>query len=61
MGILPDKPKKKNLSKKDLSRLDNNDVPVLPLKKALKEFRQGNYAEADRLWNLIKDENRKNK
>lgn len=57
MGIIPEKPKKKNLSQKDLSRLKNNgevDVPILPLEKAIRELRKGNTKEADEAWNFFK-------
>jgi hypothetical protein len=54
------KPRRK-LTNREKSRLDVNDVPVLPLKKAAREMSKGNFEEADRLWNLIKDDERNKK
>ncbi len=46
--------KKKRLSAKDLSKLDNDDVPILPLIRAKKAFEAGDYKEADENWNFVK-------
>ncbi len=52
---------RKKLTDKEKSKLDNEDVPLLPLRRAAREMSNGNFEEADRLWNLVKDYNRKKK
>lgn len=56
--------KRRKLTDAEKSRLKNKDqydVPLLPLRRAAREMSKGNFNEADRLWNLVKDEDRKNK
>lgn len=47
---------RKKLTDEQKKKLDNNDVPVVTLKKAMKAFEKGEIQEADRLFNLIKAE-----
>lgn len=56
--------KRRKLTDAEKSKLKNKDeydVPVLPLRRAAREMSNGNFEEADRLWNLVKDYNRKKK
>lgn len=52
---------RRKLTDKEKSRLDNKDIPLLTLRRAEKEFKAGNAPEADRLWNLVKEEAKKRK
>jgi accessory colonization factor AcfC len=54
------KPRRK-LTDKEKSRLDNNDIPNLTLRHAARAFKKGDPKEADRLWNMVKDSNKKEK
>lgn len=46
-------------SKREKEKLDNTKVPNVTLRGALKKFREGDPKEADRRWNLIKDQEKK--
>ncbi len=46
---------KKNLSKKDLSSLDNNDVPIVTAKAIEKALQNDNLDEANRLFRHLRD------
>lgn len=52
--------KKRRLSKAEKEKLDNSKVPNVTLKGAARAMSNGDFEEADRRWNLIKDhENKK--
>lgn len=46
---------RKKVSDKDKERLNNDDVPSVTLRGALKAFKAGDVKEADRRWSLVKD------
>lgn len=46
--------KKRRPSRSEKEKLDNKDVPLLPLKRAEREFKAGNAEAADEAWNFVK-------
>lgn len=54
-------PKKKHPTEQEKKKLNNDDVPLLPLERAHREFRKGNVEAADEAWNFVKHGARKPK
>ena len=52
---------RKHPTPEEKKKLDNKKVPNLTLHKAAKETLAGNPKEGDRLWNLIKEHEKKKK
>lgn len=46
--------KKRRPSPSEKEKLDNKEVPLLPLERAHREFRKGNAEAADEAWNFVK-------
>ena len=50
---------RKKLTDKQKELLNNDDVPLVTLRKAMKAFEEGDVHEADRLYNLVKAQARR--
>jgi hypothetical protein len=53
--------KKRRPTEEEKKKLDNSEVPNVTLRGAAREMSKGNFDEADRRWNLIKDKEKKKK
>lgn len=52
---------RKKLTDEEKKKLDNSKVPSVTLKGAVRAASNGDFEEADRRWNLVKDYQEKQK